>query len=208
MSNVSSPNAQLSRVTFLNNSATDHGGGLSNNGSSPKVTNATFAGNSATFGGAIANGDSSNPVIKHVTVYDNDAAQYGGGMDIASSSSASIYNSIFWGNTANSNPAQIYNSAGTSPSVSDCVIQGGYSAQDAIYHIYNVDPKLGILSNYGGFTPTISLHQGSIAIDKANDAFCVATDQRGMPRPQGQGNCDIGAFEGTGYLVFVPAVKR
>ncbi len=64
----------------------------------------------------------------------------------------------------------------------------------------NADPKLGALANNGGPTQTMALGAGSAAIDAAPVAGCPATDQRGVPRPQGAA-CDIGAFE-----VVVPPV--
>lgn len=60
-----------------------------------------------------------------------------------------------------------------------------------------VDPRLDPLADNGGPTKTMALQGGSPAIDAAGEP-CPATDQRGIPRPQGPA-CDIGAYE-----VFVP----
>jgi hypothetical protein len=51
---------------------------------------------------------------------------------------------------------------------------------------------------------------GSPAIDAIPVASCtLATDQRGVSRPQpAGGNCDIGAFESYGYMIFLPVVLR
>ncbi len=59
------------------------------------------------------------------------------------------------------------------------------------------DPKLGPLTDNGGPTLTMALLPGSPAIDAGGTFGAPATDQRGVPRPQGQG-VDVGAFE---YLV-------
>jgi hypothetical protein len=58
------------------------------------------------------------------------------------------------------------------------------------------DPLLGPLQDNGGPTPTMALGVGSPAIDRIPPAGfgCPATDQRGIPRPQGPA-CDLGAFE-------------
>ena len=48
----------------------------------------------------------------------------------------------------------------------------------------------------GGPTYTHALRVGSLAIDTGNIDTCLATDQRGVKRPQGV-TCDIGAFEYT-----------
>ncbi|MGH2479639.1 MAG: choice-of-anchor Q domain-containing protein, partial [Ktedonobacteraceae bacterium] len=59
------------------------------------------------------------------------------------------------------------------------------------------NPMLGLLRNNGGLTKTIALHKGSKAIDWVALSSCPATDQRGQPRPDGNGEstCDIGAYE-------------
>jgi len=55
--------------------------------------------------------------------------------------------------------------------------------------------ELGALQDNGGPTQTIALGGGSSALDAVPSNVCpVATDQRGVPRPQGAG-CDAGAFE-------------
>jgi hypothetical protein len=61
-------------------------------------------------------------------------------------------------------------------------------------HISNVDPLLGPLEDNGGNTPTHRLLEGSPAIDRAFEIWCLPADQRSMGRPAG-GGCDIGAFE-------------
>ena len=62
----------------------------------------------------------------------------------------------------------------------------------------NVDPLLGPLHNNGGSTSTYALLGGSPAIDAGTctdiQNNSVATDQRGVARPQGAA-CDIGAYE-------------
>jgi len=90
--------------------------------------------------------------------------------------------------------------------------------------LVNTDPVLGPLQDNGGPTPTHALHHGSPAIDsesclltfffflgaqaqglvspgevsalenKVNEFFPENTDQRGVPRPQGE-DCDRGAYE-------------
>jgi|GEM_PF-1655716 len=57
------------------------------------------------------------------------------------------------------------------------------------------DPSLGPLQiNAPGNTPTMAIDQNSSAFNNADAAQGLATDQRGVPRPQGLG-FDIGAFE-------------
>jgi len=57
------------------------------------------------------------------------------------------------------------------------------------------DLKLGELADNGGPTMTHALEAGSVAIDHIPAVDCgVTTDQRGEPRPVGDG-CDVGSFE-------------
>lgn len=65
-----------------------------------------------------------------------------------------------------------------------------------------VPPLLGPLANNGGPTDTHALLAGSPALNAGNNATCLATDQRGVTRPQGPA-CDIGAYES---LLNVPPV--
>ena len=50
------------------------------------------------------------------------------------------------------------------------------------------------LASNGGITRTFLPRHDSAAIDNGTGAGCPATDQRGLPRPQGAA-CDIGAVE-------------
>jgi hypothetical protein len=54
--------------------------------------------------------------------------------------------------------------------------------------------NLGPLQLNGGFTPTTAILQSSAAFNAADSATSLATDQRGVDRPQ-DGGFDIGAFE-------------
>jgi hypothetical protein len=65
----------------------------------------------------------------------------------------------------------------------------------------SVDPRLGSLTlnapvsvSKAILRATHALLTGSRAIDAGSNAGCPATDERGVPRPQGSA-CDIGAFE-------------
>jgi len=75
-------------------------------------------------------------------------------------------------------------------------------------------PKLGTFGNHGGPTQTISLREGSPAIDAGNPNGCtdgngnlLKTDQRGEPRPgkyKVDKRCDMGAYETQRNLVGIP----
>jgi uncharacterized repeat protein (TIGR01451 family) len=76
---------------------------------------------------------------------------------------------------------------------------GGYTLSGVTDHnITGPDPNLGPLMDNGGSTPTHALQPGSPAIDVGSCTDLagdpIASDQRGIPRPQGV-RCDIGAYE-------------
>ena len=215
----------LANVTFSNNSASI-GGGMYNYSSSPTLTNITFSGNSAiNYGGGMCNWDNSNPTLANVTfrlnvaedgggmfndssspwvtnvTFNGNSADKGGGMYSQSNGNPQIRNTIFWGNTALTTGAQIYNLS-CLPFLNDSVVQDGCPTGSSCTNIITTDPKLGILGNYGGFTKTIPLLVGSSAINTGNDATCPATDQRGILRPQGP-HCDIGAYEFDAAIINV-----
>jgi hypothetical protein len=66
-----------------------------------------------------------------------------------------------------------------------------------------VNPRLGPLQDNGGPTFTHALLPGSPALD-AGQAGAVATDQRGVSRPQGRAT-DVGAFEARPFSLAVVA---
>ena len=71
-------------------------------------------------------------------------------------------------------------------------------------NLIGMDPKLGPLTDNGGPTSTMALLPGSPAIDAGSAVGAPATDQRGVPRPQGAG-VDIGAFEYLSSPIFTGA---
>jgi len=132
---------------------------------------------------------SSSPTLNNTTFSGNSAGLSGPAMDNETGSAPVIYNSIFW----NDSLGEIWN---TSPglTVSNSIIAGGCPGGSTCTNVYSNDPVLGPLQNNGGFTKTMALGAGSFAIDVADNSSCAAQDQRGVPRPQGDG-CDMGAYE-------------
>jgi predicted outer membrane repeat protein len=88
----------VTNVTFTDNSALLHGGGMSNwENSSPTLTNITFNSNSAGAGGGMDNTRNSSPTLTNVTFTGN-FAEEGGGM--STTGSPTLTNVIFTGNSA------------------------------------------------------------------------------------------------------------
>jgi len=97
------------------------------------------------------------------------------------------------------------------------VVDGGHdiAVPDVACPGANVDPLLAALADNGGPSRTQALLPRSPAIDAlpASGAGCPATDERGVPRPQGPA-CDIGAYEvgvgaaaGSGGVVLARLTK-
>lgn len=208
-------NTTLNNVTFSNNMAVVRAGAMSVSGSNPiltnvtfdhneagsavgggvqfvydsnaTLTNVTFSGNSAgTHGGAVYIYQSS-PTFTNITMSNNSANVDGGAIYSEHDSSPIVTNSIVYGNVG----GQIQNVDNSSTTVTYSIVQGGYPGGT---EIIDADPLLGPLQNNGGYTLTMAPGLGSPAIDSGDDATCAASDQRGVPRPQGA-QCDRGAYE-------------
>lgn len=197
-------NPTIANCTFSGNSTTNYGGGIWNNGSSPVITNCTFSGNSAPNGGGMYNvfgAGASNPVITNCTFSGNSASS-GGGMSNQYLCSPVVTNSIFWASSG----GEIYYDPSSSPTLSYCVVQGGYAGTGNT----DADPKLGPLADNGGPTQTHAPGAGSSAIGAGTSTGAPDTDQRGVARPQGSGY-DIGAYEaevGSLTVIITPGRAR
>ena len=117
--NNSSPT--VTNCTFSDNSA-DYGGGMFNsNSSSPIVTNCTFSGNSADYGGGMRNTESS-PTVTNCTFSDNSATYFGGGMR-NTESDPTVTNCTFSNNSA-STGGGMGNDNSSDPTVTNCILWG------------------------------------------------------------------------------------
>jgi hypothetical protein len=179
------------------------GGGLFVNAAGPTaVTNSTLSGNTAAGSGGGAYVNYGIATVSSSTITGNTApAGNGGGVGVyggqAQTAEATITNSIIDKNTGDdtdltqgTNPPGFvsggYNLIGTGNDVSAFSQPGDQTGVS--------QPKLGPLASNGGPTKTRALLPGSPAIGTGDNAGCPATDQRGLPRPQGSG-CDIGSFQ-------------
>ncbi len=70
---------------------------------------------------------------------------------------------------------------------------GSQSGYDGTY--ITGDPKLGVLQNNGGLTPTMALASDSPAIETGTSSPLASYDQRGKVRSPQDTAVDIGAFE-------------
>jgi predicted outer membrane repeat protein len=205
--NVTGAEATITDTTFTDNLAAEGGGAIFVSGGDIHLTNSTLSGNRAADGGAFFGYQFTNSTFTHVTAYGNQVSVSYGGVYLGASANLVLSNSIIAGSIGGVDCA--YDS--TSGNVFDNgynIVQDGTCLTEA--SSLGVNPKLEPLADNGGPTETHALMEDSPAIDMIPANACVvATDQRGMHRPQGMA-CDTGAFEAdaTGFSVFLPLVIR
>jgi uncharacterized repeat protein (TIGR01451 family) len=191
----------LTGSTVANNSASGQGGGVCNtNGGTTNITTCTFTGNSAAgAGGAIEN--SATIALYACTIAGNSGAG-GGGLANDAGGSATLEDTIVAANAlpggspsdiGGGNPSGVvgtYNLVGVGGSGG---VAGG-TGDIILSSLQNLG--LAPLGNYGGFTETMALLPGSVAIGAGTTIPGVPTDQRG---DLWGANPDIGAFHSHGF---------
>lgn len=190
----------VERGLITENTAEQRGGGLSNGATSNteniRLTNVTVSGNTASVAGGI-NEQGEGVLIVNSTIAFNEATDAGRPNNLRSSfhGDFEVTNSIISsaGGPAEGNPdctATIVSGGGNIASDDTC----GLDPESG--DTTGADPLLEPLADNGGPTRTHALMDGSLALSRAVQPVCPATDQRGVVRPQGSG-CDIGAFESS-----------
>ncbi len=205
----------VSGSTVTGNQSADNGGGIQAAGT-VTIINSTISGNSAQGANAVGGGvriSSGTSHITHTTIVGN-AAEFGGG-GLSAQGTDTLTNVAVAGNTAG---------AGATAGAAGSPLASGGSANDVHETIETATDSyfgtpaaitanqnsltnqgtaallLETLATAGGTTPTHRPQQGSVLKDAATCLSAVATDQRGVPRPQ-DGLCDIGAVE----LALIPS---
>jgi hypothetical protein len=186
-----------------NTAPTGDGGGIDLGPASPTVntisdtTIALNSSGSAAGGINILNSSTESVKLLNDTLVGNTSGQ-GGAFRAWSGTTIEFGNSVLAENTASSSaPTCAYGGGATVTSLghnaSDTDDPGcGFGSTD----LTNATLQLGPLQNDGGPTATYEPATTSPLINAGSASLCTATDQRGVPRPQGSG-CDIGAVERT-----------
>ncbi len=206
----------LTNSTISNNEAFPHGGGIYiGDTGTVTLTNCTVSGNEAEKGGGIH--ASGTVTLTNSTVSENSANNKGGGIYTTDAGLVALNSALISGNTAYSGN-EIYNN--DSLIYADSFNLFGHSGESDAEAFVGFTPGGNdinatsdgtntpltsildtTLADNGGPTLTHALPEGSLAIDRdpsCNDGL-IAIDQRGYPRPSGNG-CDAGAFEFTQNL--------
>jgi len=206
--------AFIDRSWIFDNRATDRGGGLFLLGSSV-ITRSTVSGNDAVGGGGAFVGPSASLTFANSTVSGNDAvrgggvraigaidlhfasivanhASVGGAVLTSATSQSTVADNVFARNEASERgPLCVRPLTSEGGNVAD--VRGcGLSVWD---DLAGVDPRVGILRQNGGPTPTHALKVDSPAVGRGSG--CDPTDQRGAPRSGGADRafCESGAYE-------------
>jgi hypothetical protein len=201
------------------NSATgDTGGGIDLEPSTPTVnaiSDTTIAENSARGdGGGVNLEDSSTEslTLLNDTVVGNIVTQAGGqgGAFRAWSGTTLDYgNTVFAQNMSPEEQTCAYGGGATVTSLghnaSDTSATVDASCNFVASDLTSANVQLGSLETNGGPTATYEPAVTSPLINAGSATLCTATDQRGVPRPQGSG-CDIGAVERTTPAIGAAAV--
>jgi CSLREA domain-containing protein len=190
------------------------------------ILNSTVSGNTSgldeegdCFGGGIYNELGLTRIILS-TVTGNQAGISGGGVYMAAGTfeagvaTTEVKGSLIWGNTSGLDTPYDFASF---DAVQNTYLSRGHNLVGAPGDLADVfdetgdqidvgDAVLGPLADHGGPTATHALLAASPAIDAGtcadHDGNTVASDQRGVTRPQGT-RCDVGAFEYEfGSIVF------
>ena len=204
----------VSNSTISNNIANQNGGGISSEAGAITVSDTTISGNSASADGGGIDLAAGYGQITDSTITANTAGS-GGGIDNGSGSltvvDATISSNSSYGIAGSATTAATIVAEDTPADCQNTLTSTGYDLSSdsscgftAAGDSENADPELGALTDNGG--PTLTLLPGPGPAVGAipnpttldDDSFLVcggATDQRGVNRPFGGTNCNIGAVE-------------
>ena len=208
IANISAPSTTIINCTFNGNVALNNGGAIYSLQSNPSIINCSFSDNVATStfnktrGGAIYN-YLSNPTIKNCILWDDGVEGEKILVFVGEDKHKDRYgkkdngNHKGWENGNGNNKGEwiettaavlgneIYNVEST-PTIKNCIIEGGYEGAGTYSNIINEDPLLSPLGNYGGNIQTMPVSDGSPAISAGigydADKTIPTTDARGYAR--------------------------
>lgn len=197
---------------FAGNAVGDSGGGGAGLGSAifsddgfTTISNSTFFGNSA-LGGAGGPGAQAGSGVGVVfgrlgvlTVRNSTISDSTGSADLALAAEflpavLNTGNDILANNLGGGTNCQVFALSGgvVGQTGSNNLVE---STVGCLGVVSSADPQLGPLQlNVPGNTPTMAILAASPAYNAGDNPSCLATDQRGVVRPQ-FGTCDIGAYE-------------
>lgn len=202
----------VEKSTFSGNEAANSGGGiLITNTHTVTLNNVVINGNVAMTEGAGLAVGVGQATLNHATIQGNRTDGRGGGIFAQTGMTVTLKNSIVWNNQDSAGSGTITATIAhiaASPIISSSLIQGsGGSASwdpragtdgggnldtDPLF-LADIDPTTAPTT-----TVAVFLQAGSPVLDTADPTSCLATDIRGVLRPQFSG-CGMGIFEIANY---------
>lgn len=180
------------------------GGAIFNDSGTMTISNSTFKSNTATAGTGANNGSSrgggvfsrnGSTTILNATFSNNSAGGTFGAIETVGDGAVAtltIRNTIVANNGSNECAGVGANGGSTTHAGTNNLIMANNGCAGVTV---TTDPSLGTLQiNSPGSTPTMAITGSSSAFNAADGPTSLATDQRGVTRPQ-SGGFDIGAFE-------------
>ncbi len=179
-----------------------YGGGLFNLNGTLTLRNSTIANNSAVEG---LGGTGNLAHAKGGALYNLGDHSAAAGSDGTETATVTVVNSILADTPSAKTDCENVTTAGGVVAMdgSASLIERRGTCSFSSGSFLELDPQLAALSlNAPGITPTQALMPGSPALSAGHTGIadgispdCEPTDQRGVPRPQPSGACDIGAYE-------------
>jgi CSLREA domain-containing protein len=224
--------ALLQGSTIDANTAAFGGGVFVDNGGQTRLVNSTLGGNMANrAGGGLFNQTGGTAQLYSVTIAENQSdadlngSGLGGGVFNTAGSLVEFRNTLIGRNFETLLSGGRYRSVpgdcsgeltAIGVNLLDSYDSSRCTFKGAVTFLIVTDPMTGELAENGGPTQTYALLPGSLAINQGSAAGCTGPDgrplnqdQRGAYRPFPYGGrCDIGAYEGSGSLTFLPLMKR
>ena len=190
MAASSNSTVYVNDTLFSNNQASNEGGGIWVWQGELNLVNSTLSENSADDVGGIFVESNGSAVLTHTSIVSNTSATGpGGGISVTANSTATLYATLLAYNSSDNCGGDLVDGGHNLASDGSCLFTEATSLGDS-------DPELLPLADNGGETATHALPAPSLAVD-GGGAFGVASDQRGVDRPQDWAS-DIGAYEYDG----------
>lgn len=191
----------IERSSFVGNSAVFAGGAADSDGPLTVIAS-TFSENGAGAGGAIHGGSDFTRITVRSSTFTDNSATAGAATLERTLGAGTVHGSIL---AATSDQVNCVGSWVDGGANIDSGASCGFAAPAGAAWGSNVDPLLGPLTDNGGLTATALPLADSPALDAIDPGLLgcpgataaaedLATDQRGVTRPQGP-KCDIGAVE-------------
>lgn len=208
----SNVNLHLETGMVSGNVAGDFGGGLVTRRAATVVDSAIVANEATGYGAALSHTSNDAMTLQNVTISTNDAGSAGAVYFDGDAGLANV-------TVSDNRPAGVYRQSGEvtlvntivagneGPNCNEALTSLGYNLEDddtcglnpGMSDLVFADPLLQPLGDNGGAMPTHAIPLDSPAVDAGNNDDCPSTDQRGMPRVDGDFDgtitCDMGAYE-------------